>query len=238
MKNFIFLLAACALFAANARAQVNPNAAKLFERAANVYGGAQTLTLDYRVTSNSSDLPAAQSGRIWWSRPKLYAQSWTYTAGSGHVAADDKQIYFTDVDGKTGRRIWTGEFGFWTSLPYPLPGNLEFLLRGQKIPLGNASLRPIQAQKLDGVWCDGALLDLSKANGDTIRFWFARKSGLLVRESWAVRLPDSDQVAQLQTRYFNIRLNPKLKRSDFVYGDEETAPLFDQPSAQNDGNAN
>ena len=225
MKPTLLLLAVCAIFVVPSRAQNNP-AARLFERAANVYGGAQTLTLDYRVTSNSSAVPA-ENGRIWWSKPKLYAQSWTYAAGSGHVAADDKQIYFTDVDGKVGRRNWTGEFGFWTSLPHPLPGNLEFLLRGQKIPMLDARLASLPAQKVDGVWCDGALLDLRAVNGDTIRFWFARKSGILVRESWTVKLPDSDQFAQVQTRYFNVRLNPKLERGDFVRAAEETAPLVE-----------
>lgn len=228
MKKSLILLAAHAFFCANANAApaINPTAARLFERAATVYGDAQSLSLDYRVTSNNSALPAAESGRIWWSKPKLYAQIWNYSEGSGHVAADDKQIYFTDVDGKVGRQNWKSEFGFWTSLPWPLPGNLEFLLRGQKIPLMNASVRPLKSQKLDGVWCDGALLDLSQVNGDTIRFWFARQSGLLVRESWAVKLPESNQIAQVQTRYFHIRLNPKLERGDFVRADEEAAPLM------------
>ena len=238
MNRPLLLLAAVATFASASRAQANPAAAKLFERAATVYGDARSLTLDYRVTSNSSDLPAAESGRIWWSKPKLYAQNWTYSAGSGHVAADEKQIYFTDVDGKAGRQNWKGEFGFWTSLPWTLPGNLEFLLRGQKIPMMNASLRPLKAQMLDGILCDGALLDLSRSNGDTIRFWFARKTGLLVRESWAVKLPDSDKVAQVQTRYFHIRINPKLERGDFVRSEEEAAPLLEAPLAINEGNAN
>ena len=235
MKPSLFLLAACAYCAAPARADVDPAAARLFERAATIYGDAQSVTLDYRVTSNSRDLPAAESGRIWWSRPKMFAQSWTYAAGSGHVAADEKQIYFTDVDGKAGCQNWKGEFGFWTSLPYRLPGNLEFLLRGQKIPLGNASLRSLKSQKLDGVWCDGALLDLRRVNGDTIRFWFARKTGLLMRESWAVALPESNEIAQVQTRYFNIRLNPKLERGDFVRPTEENAPLLEQPPSIHDG---
>lgn len=219
------LLAACVGFATASKAEINPASAKLFARAATIYGEAQTLTLDYRVTSNSRDLPAAESGRIWWRKPKLFAQSWTYSGGSGHVAADDKQIYFTDVDGKVGRQNWSGEFGFWTSLPWRLPGNLEWLLRGQKIPMMNASLRPLKPQKIEGILCDGALLDLSQSNGDMIRFWFERKTGFLVRESWAVKLPDSDKFAQMQTRYFNIRLNPKLERADFVRSDEEMAPI-------------
>ena len=227
MKPLLFLLAVFAWFAPASGAAPAINPAKLFERAAKVYGAARSLTLDYRVTSDSSAVPVAESGRIWWSQPKLYAQSWTYAAGSGHVAADSKQIYFTDIDGKVGRQNWKGEFGFWTSLPYSLPGNLEFLLRGQKIPLGNAGLRALPSQKLDGVWCEGALLDLRAVNGDTIRFWFARKTGLLVRESWAIKLPDSGKIAQVQTRYFNIRLNPKLKRGDFVRAAEETAPLVE-----------
>ena len=225
MKNPLILLVTVAYFASPSIAQVDPNAARLFERAATVYGDARTIALDYRVTSNSSDLPAAESGRIWWRQPKLFAQSWSYSGGNGHVAADDRQIYFTDIDGKSGRQNWTGEFGFWTSLPWRLPGNLEFLLRGQKIPMGNASLRALPSQKIEGVWCDGALLDLRKSNGDTIRFWFARKTGWLVRESWAVRLPDSDEIAQLQTRYFGIKINPKLERSDFVRAGEESAPV-------------
>ncbi len=221
----IFALAACALCAAPSRAEVSPAAAKLFARAANVYGNARSLTLGYRVTSDNAALPAAESGRIWWSRPQLFAHTWTYAAGSGHVAADEKQVYFTDVDGHAGRRNWKGEFGFWTSLPYQLPGNLEFLLRGQKIPLGSASVRSLKPQKLEGVWCDGALLDLRRVNGDTIRFWFARKTGLLLRESWAVALPESNEIAQVQTRYFNIVINPKLERGDFVRAAEETAPI-------------
>ena len=224
MKPPLLLLSIVALFAAPSRAEVNP-ANRLFERAASVYGEAQTLALDYRVTSNSSDLPAAESGRIWWRQPKMFAQSWNYSAGNGHVAADEKQIYFTDVDGRVGRQSWKGEFGFWTSLPWRLPGHLEFLLRGQKIPLMNASLRALKPQKLEGIWCDGALLDLSRVNGDTIRFWFAHKTGLLVRESWAVKLPESNEIAQVQTRYFHIRLNPKLERGDFVRADEETATI-------------
>ena len=48
-----------------------------------------------------------------------------------------------------------------------------------------------------------------------------------MRESWAVRLPDSTQIVQVQTRYFHIRLNPKLERRDFVRADEETAPVIE-----------
>ena len=207
------------------------NPARLFERAARVYGGAQTLSLDYRVKSSDQNAIALdESGEIWWSQTKLYAQSWTYSGGRGHVAADDKQIYFTDVDGKSGRRNWSGEFGFWTSLPWPIPGNLEPLLRGQKIPMGGAPLRALPPQTIEGVLCDGALLDLKQVNGDTIRFWFARKTGALVRESWAVRLPESTQIVQVQTRYFNIRLNPKLQRRDFVRADEESAPQLEPES--------
>lgn len=239
-----FLLSIClgafACFArlASAAPAIDPAAAKLFERAATVYGEAQSLTLDYRVTSDNVALPAAESGRIWWRKPRLFAQSWSYSAGRGYVAADDKQIYFIDVDGRAGRQSWKSEFGFWTSLPYPLPGNLEFLLRGQKISMMNARLRLLPSQKLEGIWCDGALLDLRRVNGDTIRFWFARETGLLVRESWAVKLPDSDEIAQVQTRYFNIALNPKLERGNFVRAEEEEAPLLLQPLAQNDGAAN
>ena len=218
---FVWLAPVC-----QAAPATNPAAARLFARAATVYGDAQTLTLDYRVTSDSSAV-SAESGRVWWSKPKLYAQSWAYSAGQGHVAADEKQIYFTDVDGKNGRQNWQGEFGFWTSLPWPVPGNLEFLLRGQKIPMMNARLVSLPAQKVDGVWCDGALLDLRAVNGDKIRFWFARSNGVLVRESWAVKLPDSDKIAQIQTRYFHIRINPKLERGDFVRSDEESAVLFE-----------
>ena len=200
--------------------------AKLFERAATIYGNAQSLSLDYRITSNNqAAIPLDERGQIRWSKPKLYAQSWTYSGGRGHVAADDKQIYSTDVDGKTARQNWSGDFGFWSSLPWPLPGNLEFLLRGQKISMRGAVTRPLPSQKIEGVWCDGAMLDLSRVNGDTIRFWFARKTGLLVRESWAVRLPDSTRIVQVQTRYFDIRLNPKLERADFVRPDEESARL-------------
>ena len=202
------------------------NPARLFQRAATIYGAAQSLSLDYRITSdNQSAIPLDESGHILWRKPKLYAQTFRYSAGVGHIAADDKQIYFTGVDGKTGRQNWSGDFGFWTSLPWPIPGNLEPLLRGQKIPLGNAQLRALAPQKLEGVLCDGALLDLTKVNGDTIRFWFARKTGLLMRESWAVRLPDSTRIVWVQTRYFDIRLNPKLERADFVRPDEESAPL-------------
>ena len=225
----------CALFTvglanaaptATAAPAAKPNPARLFERAATVYGEAQTLALDYRVTSDTPTVPIAESGRVWWNQPaKLYAQSWTYSGGTGHFAADDKQIYFTDVDGKSGRNGWSGEFGFWTSLPWETPGNLQLLLRGQKIAMRGAKLRALPPQKLEGVLCDGALLDLRAVNGDTIRFWFARQSGLLMRESWAVRLPDSDQIAQVQTRYFNIRLNPKLERRDFVRETEEAAPV-------------
>ncbi len=233
MKPPLLLLGALASLYANANAApaIDPAATRLFERAATVYGNAQTIALDYRVTSDNAAVPAAEGGRIWWRKPKLYAQSWTYSAGRGHVAADEKQIYFTDVDGKSGRQSWKSEFGFWTSLPWPLPGNLEFLLRGQKIPMMNANVRSLPAQKLEGVWCDGATLDLRRVNGDTIRFWFARKTGLLMRESWAVKLPESDEVAQVQTRYFNIRLNPKLERGDFVRANEEVAPLLLQPPA-------
>ncbi len=224
--------------AANAAPAIDPAAARLFERAATVYGNAQTIALDYRVTSSSAAISADESGRIWWRKPKFYAQSWTYSGGNGHIAADDKQIYFTDVDGKVGRQSWKGEFGFWTSLPWPLPGNLEPLLRGQKVSTNGAQLRVLPAQKLEGAWCDGALLDLRKVNGDTIRFWFARKTGLLMRESWAVALPESNQIAQVQTRYFNIRLNPKLERRDFVRAAEETAALSEAPLAINNGAAN
>ena len=225
MRKLLILVAAIFCLVPAAKAEVDLTSAKLFERAATIYGSARTLTLDYRVTSNSRDLPAAENGRIWWSQPKLFAQNRITVSGSSHVAADDTQIYFTNVDGQVGRQSWCGEFGFWTSLPWPLPGNLEWLLRGQKISMMNASLRPLKSQKLEGILCDGALLDLSKSNGDTIRFWFARKTGFLVRESWAVRLPDSDEIAQLQTRYFNIRLNANLERSDFVRSSEETAPI-------------
>ena len=219
-------LSLCAT-ATRAMPSVDPAAAKLFERAALVYGGARTIALDYRVTSDSAALPAAESGSLVWRKPQLYAQTFRYSAGNGHFAADDKQIYFTGVDGKTGRVNWKGEFGFWTSLPWEMPGNLQWLLRGQKIPMSNAQLRPLGAQKLEGVLCDGAILDLRRINGDTIRFWFARPTGLLMRESWAVALPDSDKIAQVQTRYFNIRLNPKLERGDFVRESEESAPLVD-----------
>ncbi len=215
------------------------NPAMLFERAATLYGNAQSLSLDYRITSdNQTAIPLDERGQIRWSKPKLYAQNWTYSGGSGHVAADDKQSYSTDVDGKSARTPWSGDFGFWTSLPWPIPGNLEQLLRGQKISMRGAVVRTLPPQKIEGVMCDGALLDLRRVNGDTIRFWFARKTGLLVRESWAVRLPDSTQIVQVQTRYFNIRINPKLKRRDFVRADEEAAPLFEQPLSQNDGAAN
>ena len=202
------------------------NPAQLFERAATIYGQAQTLSLDYRITSSDQNAIALdESGAILWRKPKLYAQTFRYSAGVGHVTADDKQIYFTGVNGKVGRTPWKSAFGFWTSLPWPIPGNLEPLLRGQKISMRGAVLRALPSQKLEGVMCDGALLDLKKVNGDTIRFWFARKTGLLMRESWAVALPDSAQIVQVQTRYFNIALNPKLERSDFVRPDEETAPL-------------
>ncbi len=215
------------------------NPAKLFERAATIYGDAQSLSLDYRITSdNQAAIPLNERGQILWSKPKLYAQSWTYSGGRGHVAADDEQIYSTDVDGKSARQNWSGDFGFWTSLPWPIPGNLEFLLRGQKISMRGAVTRPLAPQKLEGILCDGATLDLRRVNGDTIRFWFARKTGLLMRESWAVWLPDSTQIVQVQTRYFNIRLNPKLERRDFVRAEEETALLLEQPLSQNDGAAN
>ena len=220
-----------ALFTASYANAAPANPARLFERAAKVYGEAQTLTLDYRVTGDTPGVPVAESGRVWWSRPKLYAQSWTYSGGKGHFAADEKQIYFTDVDGKTGRTPWRGEFGFWTSLPWEMPGNLQALLRGQKISMRGAKLRALPSQKIEGVWCDGALLDLRAVNGDTIRFWFARETGLLMRESWAVALPDSDKIAQVQTRYFNIRLNPKLERRDFVRAEEEAAPFVNATGA-------
>ena len=214
-------------------------AAKLFERAATVYANAQSLSLDYRITSdNQTAIPLDERGQILWSKPKLYAQSWTYSGGSGHVAADDKQVYSTDVDGKVARQNWSGDFGFWTSLPWPIPGNLEQLLRGQKISMRGAITRPLASQKIEGIMCDGALLDLRHVNGDTIRFWFARKTGLLMRESWAVRLPDSAQIVQVQTRYFNIALNPKLERRDFVRAGEETAPLLESPLAIENRNTN
>ena len=225
LVRWLSLLGVLAPAHAPAAPAANSGAARLFERAATIYGEARSLTLDYRVTSNRPDVPAAERGSIAWRKPDFYAQSWTYSGGSGHVAADAKQIYFTDVNGKTGRTNWKGEFGFWASLPWSLPGNSEFLLRGQKISMRGAILRALPPQTLEGVPCDGALLDLRAVNGDTIRFWFAHKSGLLMRETWAVRLPDSDQIAQVQTRYFNIRLNPKLKRADFVRPDEERAPV-------------
>ncbi len=225
-------LAALFTFATPAPAApaIDPIAARLFERAANVYGNAQTLSLDYRVTSDRRDVPAAESGSIVWRKPTLCAQTFLYSGGRGHFAADAKRIYFTGVDGVSGRQSWKGEFGFWTSLPWELPGNLSFLLRGQKISMRDATLRPIAPRKLEGVLCDGALLDLKRVNGDSIRFWFARDSGLLMRESWAVRLPDSAQIAQLQTRYFNIRLNPKLEWRDFVRESEEAAALSESPA--------
>ena len=226
MRNLIAL--ALLLFCAPAtRAAPAANPAQLFERAAQVYGTAKTVALDYRVTSDNAALPTTESGSIVWSQPKLYAQTFRYSAGVGHFAADAKQIYFTDVEGKSGRMAWKGEFGFWTSLPWEIPGNLQWLLRGQKIPMLNAQLRPLKSQRIEGVLCDGALLDLRRVNGDTIRFWFARQTGLLMRESWAVALPDSNRIAQVQTRYFNIRLNPKLERRDFVREAEESAPLVD-----------
>ena len=231
-------LALVSILAAPTHAAPATNPAQLFERAAKIYGNAQSLSLDYRITSaNQTAIPLDERGTILWSKPKLYAQSWTYSGGRGHVAADDKQIYSTDVDGKAARQNWSGDFGFWASLPWPIPGSLEQLLRGQKISLRGAVTRPLPSQKIEGILCDGALLDLRRVNGDTIRFWFARKTGLLMRESWAVRLPDSTQIVQVQTRYFHIRLNPKLERRDFVRADEENSPLLEQPSAINNGDA-
>lgn len=220
----------CLVLLTTMPASAAPDAsARLFERAWRVYGEAQSLALDYTVTSDSSALPALERGAILWRKPDFYAQTFAYDAGAGHFAADAKQIYFTQVDGVAGRYAWhsLARLGFWNDLPWDVPGHLTLLLRGQKLyGANNWNLRALPSQRIEGVWCDGALLQERAGNGDSIRFWFAHGDGTLRRESWRVALPDG-HFANVQTRYFNIRLNPKLERSDFVRAAEATAPVVD-----------
>lgn len=230
----IIALALLMLKPAWAAPDVRPAAARLFERAAQVYGGAQTVSLDYQTTSDAPAYPAVERGTVVWAKPDLYAQTFVYAAGSGHFAADADTVYFTRIGGQSGRTPWKSYFGFWNDLPWDVPGHLADLLRGRPLfssAMAGLQLRVLPARDIEGIWCDGALLDLSKVNGDSIRFWFARKSGALRRESWSVKLPDGGGFAHVQTRYFKVRFNPKLERADFISNAEAQAPLVD-PDAQ------
>lgn len=229
----LLLLSSAPVWAAPA--SIEPAAARLFERAARVYGDAATLALDYQTSCNYPQLVAPERGSIRWRQPDFYAQSFEYSAGSGHFAADPKAIYFTQIDGQSGRFGWKSKLGFWGFLPWELPGHLQILLRGGAFfsaSMPNLRVSVLPAQTIDGALCDGVLLDERARNGDSTRFWFERATGVLRRESWSVKLPDCDQFAQVQTRYFNVRLNPKLERADFVSDAEAVAPMGAAPDAR------
>ena len=224
------LLALCAAMAASAHAAAT-DVAPLFERAAKVYGQAQTLSLDYRVFCDAPAWQMEERGHISW-KPGFYAQDFIYARGHGHFAAQTNAknagtIYFTRTGGQSGRLPWQSDFGFWASLPWDVPGHVEALLRGRRLGAGAAQVLP--AQKVDGVWCDGVAVDTG-AGQDKFRFWFARRDGTLRRESWRVVLPDGGKAFWVQTSYSAIRVNAPLERTDFVAPAEENAPLVDPDS--------
>lgn len=206
-------------------APVDPGAARLFERATRVYGTAKTLSLDYRVTCDAPALQMEESGRVCW-KPGFYAQEFRYARGRGHFAADADTVYFTRTDGASGRYAWKSFFGFWNSLPWPVPGHLAQLLRGQKLLGGAGRTKVLPAQTIEGVPCDGVWVDLG-AGQDKFRLWFARRDGTLRRESWLVVLPDIGQTVWVQTRYSALHIGAPLERADFITPAEVAAPLVD-----------
>ena len=234
MKRLICVIATLILSSARAqsapKAEINPAAAALFERAERAIGAAKTLVFDYQIASNAPAYPA-ESGHIQWQTgaATLLSQTFVTTAGTGHIFADAITIYYTRFDGHSGRYPWKSRLGFWGALPWQMPENLERLLRGSKIYASSTPalrLQILPAQTVEGVLCDGALLDESASGGDQTRFWFERKSGLLRRESWTVNLPASPTKVWVQTRYTRAQINAVIAPDSWASSAERAAPLL------------
>ena len=212
------------------KTEVDPAAAALFERAERTIGAAQTLTFDYQIRSNAPAYPP-ESGHIQWQTgaATLLSQTFVTTAGTGHVFADAITIYYTRFDGQSGRYPWKSRLGFWGALPWQMPENLERLLRGRKIYATSTPglrLQILPAQTVEGVLCDGALLDETASGGDQTRFWFERATGLLRRESWTVNLPESPVQVWVQTRYTRAQINAVIAPDSWASSAERAAPMF------------
>ena len=224
---------------------VEPAAARLFERAAQVYGGARSLSFDYQVRVSTGE--KAERGSIKWARPSLYSVDQIQAnGGKGHAASDGELMYVTSPKGQQARfalpegRTYLQVLGTDPPLYY-----FDEFVRGIN-PLKTsvhdalvASIKALPAQKIDGATCDGLIIQFKTPNplydgmaSGSIAMWFDHKSGLVKRQNWSFSLEESPEtVSTTTTDYTQVKLNPTLKKSDFIRAGELKAPVTEIPQA-------
>ena len=222
---------------------VEPGAARLFARAAKVYGNAKTLSFDYQA--RVSDGAKGESGSVKWMRPNFYAVTQTAASGAtGHAASDGKLMYVTAPKGMVARFALPADRTYLQVLGIDPPMYYFTEFVGGTNPLKTSihqelvsSIKALPAQNIGGAPCDGLVMQFVTPNPiyegmarGSIRMWFDRKTGLVARQSWSFALEEAPQIVKTTTTdYTSVKLDAPLGKADFFRPDELAAPLTEMP---------
>ena len=250
MKLYIFALA-CAAHAAPVAAQVGaplgqeaiaPQAARLLDRAAKVYGSARSFSFSYTTRVPEQKQPT-EKGRVLWMRPAMYSHTLDRGDGPAHFAIDGQSVRYTTRSRKQGRFLIGKGRTFWQAVPMKPPMYYLASFTAGKSPLQDEidaefvrSVGVLESQKIGGATCDGVVIQLRTPNPfyegmvrGSVRLWFDRATGLTRRQSWSF-LKAGDPGVKTTTTDYLTKLNPALQAGDFLLKGEKDAPLGEDPS--------